>query len=335
VSRIIFRCNGSSKIGYGHFIRSLALAGKISNKHEVIFCCADPGEFIHQQLKERFKLIELPAQDDSLPSSNDQAELAFDLSAIAKRGDLIVLDGYRFGTEYRRAAKSTGARVLCIDDLPFGSYPVDAILNGDPSAKASDYIATEHTQFFLGLKYVLLREEFFAAPTVQKREGVLVLMGGADPYQLSLVYTEQLLKGTPMNVHVVITASANEQMVSSLRTLQSSGRVKIHEGLNAAQMVQLMDSVEFAIVPSSGVLMECIKRKIKPVFGYYADNQLRYYKFFEQKKIGCAIGDMRKKESGISCLFSVHAFNESAIAALSEELGSADFKNLFDGILDQ
>lgn len=330
MSKIIFRCNGNRSIGYGHFIRSFALAGKVDNGKKILFCCSSADEFVRKQLSGKFELLELSPSNDNSTQNND--ELIFDMEGVIEKDDLVVLDGYLFGTNYRNKVKEFGAKVFCIDDLPFGIYKVDAILNGDPLVTADEYKIENHVKFFLGIEYILLREEFFTPFKSVKGSGILIMMGGSDIYDLSAKYIEQGLKYTSLQINVVLTSGNNPLMIKAIVDKYSyNERVTILKDLKADQLVSLMDSVEYAIVPCSGVLMECLKRRVKPIFGFYADNQKRYFQYMEIENIGYNLGDMLNDGRSIDSV-ETYPFNEKKINILSEKIGSANFKKMFDEI---
>src|SRR5688572_8371415 len=104
--RVIFRVNGNQFIGYGHLIRSIALAEKLLNAFEIVFVCNQPDDFVKQQSLLKDCIIELRETAQFTPDDpRSREEIDFDLGTIATSKDIVVLDGYRFGPKYRNEIK--------------------------------------------------------------------------------------------------------------------------------------------------------------------------------------------------------------------------------------
>ena len=110
-------------------------------------------------------------------------ELAREIGA-----DWVVLDGYQFGTEFQRAIKNAGMRLLVVDDDGCARhYVADLILNQNPCASRDMYPSHDsRAALLLGTRYALLRREFLPARPanrahVPRAQRVLVTLGGADP----------------------------------------------------------------------------------------------------------------------------------------------------------
>ena len=103
--------------------------------------------------------------------------------------DWVVLDSYRFDHSWERQCRAAGLRVLTIDDSPKRLYECDVLLDPNLSATGSVRWARQvssFTQVLSGAAYLLLREEFLAAPprirtgTPPDQPLILVSLGGAD-----------------------------------------------------------------------------------------------------------------------------------------------------------
>ena len=84
--RICFRADADQRIGYGHFIRTLALADMLKDDFDCMFYLQTPSEYQKAELSKVFRYVELPADDSK-----------FDLFLDALDGnEIVVLDNYFF-----------------------------------------------------------------------------------------------------------------------------------------------------------------------------------------------------------------------------------------------
>lgn len=106
---------------------------------------------------------------------------SFDWASAIREDDLVVFDGYHFGTEEFAGARRRGARVAAVDDLGRGRFFVDVLLNQNP-APTTDYEVDPTTVTLVGPRYALVRKEFRRHR--RRRSGgtgeLVVVFGGSD-----------------------------------------------------------------------------------------------------------------------------------------------------------
>lgn len=191
--KVIFRADGSDRIGLGHLIRSQALAEMLADDFDCVFALAEAPAVIAEELASRFGVYWLPAAaaqqaEKTLPpavaaaqqqqealtplAAQQQAEKtspaaaatqqqqAAALAALASPHDIIVLDGYPFDTAYQQVLRERGCKLVSIDDIHAYPFVVDAIINTAGGVSPAHYQALPETRFCLGLRYALLRRPF-------------------------------------------------------------------------------------------------------------------------------------------------------------------------------
>lgn len=288
---IYFRADGNTKIGLGHVIRSLALADMLAANFECIFLVQAPTATLVQEITSKYQLITLPAQENYLNEAHNITEKYLNASQT------IVLDGYNFKTEYQKIIKSSGCRLVCIDDLHAWHFVADIIINHAEGLNPSDYACEPYTKLCLGLRYTLLRQPFLEAARQNRKisqlEKVFICFGGSDIHNLSKNATEACLSiDTLQEVHVVLGAAyaSYDDFCNHFRT---SARLHIHQNLSAQAMCQLMQSCDIGIASASSISYELLATGLIWLGGYYVDNQLSIYHGF--KNLGCLydLGDLR------------------------------------------
>jgi UDP-2,4-diacetamido-2,4,6-trideoxy-beta-L-altropyranose hydrolase len=212
-TNILIRADASAEIGLGHVMRCLCLQAAL--RPLGVGCCFAfrqmPAALQQQILAQGGRLAPLPVTDLAADAAA-LLRLAGELGAAA-----ILLDGYRFDAAYQQALFRRGPALALLDDLnDRGRLYADLLINSLPHADQLGYGRTApEARLLLGLKYVLLREEFrTAAPASQaaaERPRLLVNFGGSDILGLSLPVTRQLLAMDPELPITLITGSGFPQ----------------------------------------------------------------------------------------------------------------------------
>lgn len=286
--KIYFRADAGADIGYGHFIRSLALADMLHKDFFCVFFSQNPSAY---QINEAKKICPLV----SLPSDNSK----FDIFLEYLTGDeIVVLDNYFFSSSYQKRIKDKGCVLVCVDDMHDKHYYADLIINQGLGYSASDYSCEIYTRFAFGLKYSLLRKPFIEAPkkvnNKRRKEyiNVLVAFGGADFLDLTskvidFLASEIIVK----NIFAVVGDCYKSN------TRNNSTKITYLKNLSAYELVSLFQSVDCAILPASSMLNEALACGTNIIAGYYVDNQEHDYYMFLQKGLIFGVDDYTDAES--------------------------------------
>jgi UDP-2,4-diacetamido-2,4,6-trideoxy-beta-L-altropyranose hydrolase len=181
---VLVRTDGNDEQGMGHAIRSSALAGALRAKGcRVSVIVKDSVATYVEQLRDDGFGIETIARNASLEEDAHVVCEQVKRRAVGGRV-LVVTDGYAYTTPYQRIVHSSGAVLLCIDDLAQCEYVADIVLNQNLWATAGHYRCGPDTTLLLGPKYALIREAFRRRETVAQVDAfaarLVVTFGGAD-----------------------------------------------------------------------------------------------------------------------------------------------------------
>lgn len=269
-NRIYIRADGNAEIGSGHLIRCYALACMLQDEFDITFICNS----IHEQIK-----FEILSKNFKIIQISDESKF-LDLLDV---NDIVVIDGYSFGTEYERNIKSKGCRLVTLDDLHNREFFSDVIINHAPGITKEQYQGQTYTKYALGLEYVLLRPAFLEQAKLERKikkiESVLICFGGSDIKNLTESTLNVVAKFEKFKrINIVIGPSyINADRLESI--VQSDSRMKLYKNLNEYQMVDVMQDSELAIVPASGILFEVIAVGCFPFICYYVNNQEYLYSY--------------------------------------------------------
>ena len=255
--KILFRADAGQSIGYGHFIRTLALADMLKDDFDCVFYTQEPTEYQKREMNSVCHFVELPAE-----------ESRFELFLEELRGnEIVVLDNYFYTTDYQRKVKAKGCKLVCIDDMHDKHYVADVVVNHG-MATADQYDCEPYTRLCLGEEWSLLRKPFIEPIKGEKRrKQIVVCFGGADPQRLTdKVVTYLFELGVDYDIIVILGDAA-------YLSDKNRKQVTIKHNLSAQQMADLFETSTIGIMPSSSVRKEAVSRGLKVISGYFVENQ--------------------------------------------------------------
>ena len=302
--RLILRADGNSIIGYGHIYRLLALADILKDKFEITFVTTRLHESLACLVKSYVdKLIEIQSDFEYvLPALKEPGEeIPFDLNEQISGAEIIVLDGYWFGSHYQKAVKSMGVKLVSIDDFGSDYFYADLVINQAPGIERTLYKGEYYTNYYLGLDYALLRSDFYRPLTVSPRNNsLLISMGGVDSYGLTDNILGAAIYSNSFNqIHLLTSSGYSTSLLARIaeRTRNASIDIMTHQNLSGLALVEIMDTCSFALTSASTILIECYSRGISCMTGYYTDNQLNMYNGFVKENRAIGLGNLRISDS--------------------------------------
>lgn len=280
--KIYFRADAGPEIGYGHYIRSLALADMLKQDFDCTMFTQTPTDYQLRECESVCSIVVLP---------NDESKFEKFLEYL--NGDeIVVLDNYFFTTDYQCQIKAKGCKLVCIDDMHDRHYVADIVINHAPGLSCEDFVVESYTQLCLGMDWSLLRKPFLKLKQAEQRNGCFVCMGGADFCGLSEILVDAILDSTEDDIHLIV-GDINPRASHIHTKYADNTRVHLYSSLSAPQMAELMRNTMYGIVPSSGLLWESQACQLPVLYGYYVDNQQDICERNKSIGVSRSIGDMR------------------------------------------
>lgn len=281
---IYFRADANHNIGYGHFVRSLALADMLNDEFDCCFVLQTPSEFQISQMVDVCRFIELPAGVDVLNSFLD----------MLTGDEVVVLDNYFYTVEYCREIKQKGSVLVCIDDFCDKHFVADLLINTGTDC-IEKHCIEPYTRCALGLEWALLRRCFYDVKNIARanisetKRRALICFGGADPFDLSCKFVNNLLLRHKCVEYIDVIGGGgfNKECACDI-----DDRVCVHRNISANQVSELMIQSDFCIVSASGVAVEAIALGCDVYSGYYIDNQHSLYDYLTKKRYIHGLGDL-------------------------------------------
>lgn len=273
--KIYFRADADSQIGYGHFIRTLALADMLRDDFDCTFFTQSPSEYQQIEVEKVCPLVCL--------SSDDRK---FDEFLNHLSGDeIVVLDNYFNKYSYQKKIKQKGCKLVSIDDIHLYPFCSDVVICPDPCSPA-DFITDKNTKLYCGIEWSLLRKPFIdnSNSNMSESNEIVVALGGADPYCLTQIIVDRLLRETNYRISAIIGDKTKFQSLDE--------RVTIHRKLPAEEVASLFSKAGVAILSASTICIEALCIGCPVIAGYYVHNQIEFYNYLSHNSLIVPIGNL-------------------------------------------
>lgn len=209
---VVFRCDATAEIGFGHLSRCLALAEalRLSEVRSVFAGLYDP-----------------PAQDQIEAAGFERNDLATSVNggseeALTPQGaTFLIIDSYQADATYLAGLRGGGCPTVVIDDFcELRSYPCDVVLNFTWDAKALPYPGGPRkllgpTYFPARRRLVERRPQSIERPRGGPVRNLLIAIGGSDPKRIA-ARTVRLLRERHSEICVRLIAANNDDAGDSL-----------------------------------------------------------------------------------------------------------------------
>lgn len=328
---VILRADGNNTIGLGHIFRLQALANILKGSRPLVFVTSNTDDFIRAQLSDVCDEIITVPEFDYCPTAQKEpdAEMPFDMEGLIREGDIVVTDGYWFGTLYQQSVRQRGCKLVCIDDLAQWHFAADVVINHAPGISPELYKREPYTRLCLGTPYLILRPGFYAEPqrslSPRNNKSVYVSLGGSDIYGFTLTVAAEVLPLAD-KVNVIVTSLYAAELKQALFDLQSQHpeKLQVHENIPPEAVIDILDASSHAVVTASTVALEAIARGIRPLIGYCTPNQQLIYRGCLREGVAEGLGDFNHPPVGVFAKYlSANGRVASVTANYSDNLKKA------------
>ncbi|MFB6357021.1 MAG: UDP-2,4-diacetamido-2,4,6-trideoxy-beta-L-altropyranose hydrolase [bacterium] len=285
---VVFRCDANEEIGYGHVMRSMALAQYVQSRGDTVrFVLKKPPSFVKGCLEA--SAIEWANIDPSGPKEDYRSTR----EAVNEfNTDWIVIDGYHFDTEYQSLWKKTGTNVAYLDDhAHLNQYNVNLLINQNLHANRNVYKnkVNDNTKMLMGPDYILLRTEFldcvdWKRETFSRPDRLLVTIGGTDTRNLVPDILGWLQGGFDRNFEThIITADAD-----CVAGVKNDPRFVLRTDVD--NMAVEMKHADLAITASGTTVWEMCFMELPMLTVVTANNQQDIANHLEQNGVSLNLG---------------------------------------------
>lgn len=294
--KVVIRADAGSLTGFGHLVRSAALAAYLRDDFDCRIVCHNGSEKAEPFIGSVIEASGASRDNLGLPPGTSFEKFGqYFLESLCK-DEIAVLDNYYYDNAYQRRVRSRSKALVSVDDMPDRRFASDVFFTSSPLRK-NDFEFENDVRFFGGLEWAPLREPFLKPARYRSgREisNMVISIGGADPLGLTDVFAGVVRRVLPETfIHVIAGPSAKVQQ-------GSDGKLRVYREVNAQKVAEIFDLCDFGIFPGSTVCAEAVSRKLPLAVGWYMDNQLNHYRHGVETGAFADLGDMRRSPDVIT-----------------------------------
>ncbi len=270
---VVFRTLGGFEIGYGHVYRCISLAKairQIFKNSKIIF-------IINNEIS---KIIEENKFEYIISESFD-----FDFEILNEiNSNLVIFDSYEANDLYLEQITKI-SKLLLFDDNNdlYDTKIADIILNGNIHAKDLSYNIETSTKYLLGLKYLVMREDYWDTNSIDniKNNEILITTGGADSKNISPKIISSL-KEINLVKKIVIGPGYADETIDEIYKIKDKNTKII---MKPTSLINHIKNSKYVISAAGSTIYEILSLNRIPIIFSIAKNQNIAYKYLEENGI--------------------------------------------------
>lgn len=267
--RILFVVDAGPRVGGGHVMRSLTLAGALESQGAA---CAFMGPPAVSALLDAFA----PHAARLAAASTEPRDLAAAIGA--EQFDAVVFDHYSL-TERDHRAMGQGRPVLVIDDLADRPLGADLVVDSGPARKAEDYdgLIPRDCRLLLGPGFAPVRPEFAALRETalawrgEPVQRILVSMGLTDVGGITARVVERLRPRIGEAGLDIVLGGGAASLAGLAKVARRDRRLTIH--VDTPHMARLTAEADIAVGAAGSSAWERCTLGLPTLMVILADNQ--------------------------------------------------------------
>jgi len=287
MTNILFRCDGSIKIGMGHVIRCLALADYLKDNHGCkIYFAMRQSDLGINKVKEKYQVLESNEKD-----FNYKEWLT---DCIEKTKTKVLIMDMRDGLtrkELKAIKKKTGIKVVTIDD------PEDKRLEADlafyppvPQLEKLNWNGFGG-ELYVGWEYVILRKDFLKQYPKPKNSvpNILVSMGATDEKNMTEFVINSLNPIIEKFKVTIIVGSGYPYLKNLNKTLEEV-HFEFELLQNPKDIAKIMSQSDFSIISFGQTAYELAALNVSALYLCLTEDHVESAKLFMNEDFGKCLG---------------------------------------------
>lgn len=284
---IVVRADGGPNLGYGHLVRTSALATRLlALGHDVTYATTTPAQ-ARETCPDGISVTELTAQ-------SGPEEL---IQRIYKSVDVTIIDSYEADVEYQKRVRRETPLVVITDDTRH-AVSADVVVNGNIYATELSYdFQGDSPKWCLGPEYVLLRDEI--AELAERRlpwrdppERAIVTMGGSDVANAT-PDAVRAFDGTGLRVDVVVGPGFSNE--AEIRDVADGVTADTRVVRDPPNLPELMFEADFAVGACGSTTYELLALGTPLVCSPVVENQERIASALSERDAATVVDETNRR----------------------------------------
>lgn len=265
---VVLRADGGPTIGYGHLVRTSALAGQLLDRgHKITYATTTP-ECVQKICPTGVNTVTLPSRDDPEPARE----------FIRNWADVTIVDSYLADEEYQKRLWEVSPLVVVADDTRH-QIVADVLVNGNLYASDLEYeaVGTE-PKWCLGPEYLLLRRAIMEyaeqdPPWSETPTYAVVTMGGSDIAELTPTII-RAFDGIDIRADAIVGPGFSADQESEIAEAAEEVSADVSVVRDPDELPRRMFHADFAVTTASTTTYELLAVGTPTVCLPIVDNQL-------------------------------------------------------------
>lgn len=265
---VVFRVDGGPQIGYGHLVRSGAVADELYRRNHVITVATTTPQSVRTHFPDDSTVFELPSRENYQPFVDR-------LDSAAP--DLVFTDAYPVDTTYQRAVRDR-VRLAVVQDDARHAVCADLFINGNLYGPDLDYeYVGDPPVECLGTEYALLRREIRERatneiPWRERPERAIIMMGGSDIRELTPIAV-RAFDGHDLRVDAIVGPGCTTEQEKAVQEAAQACSADVRVARDPANLVDRMASADLGVSTASSTTYELLALGTPIVSIPVVDNQ--------------------------------------------------------------
>jgi len=268
--RVVIRADGGPDIGYGHLVRTGALAEVMLERGHAVTCATTTPEVARSVH---------PDDVAVLPLEPGTERKRFPEWVASKEVDVVLTDSYEIETAYQHSLREAAPQLGLVLDDTRHIVNADMLVNGNVYARNLDYeYVGAEPDWCLGLNYLLIREPIRLQaqqepPWRDSPERALVTMGGSDT-QGATPRLIPAFEGTDLSVDVIIGPGFDDEIESKIHRKLNKAALDARLLHDPPNLVERMFEADIAVSATGSTSYELLALGTPTIGIPQADNQI-------------------------------------------------------------
>lgn len=265
---VVIRSDGGPEIGYGHLIRSSALAEEFLTGGQTVTVATTTPDAAQAVFPETVRTVELPSRGDPEP---------FVEWLQTATPEVVFADAYPVDTAYQRAVRQQ-VRLAVLQDDAQHAVCADLFTNGNLYAPDLDYeFVGDPPETYLGTDYTLLRRKIreraaTEPPWRDHPERAIIMMGGSDISGLTPTVV-RAFDGLELRIDAVVGPGCSDAQEQAVRTAATETDVDVRVARDPDDLVKRMLAADIGVSTASSTTYELLALGTPLVSIPVVDNQ--------------------------------------------------------------